>query len=743
MMSLPMPLSLVQWSFQPSPLALSLAVAALLAMAFFSFRAWQRAGAGARLRMGALEGLRLLIGALIVLTLLRPERVVTTPSEFEPEVAVLLDHSGSMNTVDVPAGAGIVSRAKWLADLQAGTAFDQVKQAYKTTFIPFNSKEEGGRKAADGTDLSLALGEQLAGIRNLRAVLLVSDGDWNTGPAPVGAAAKLRQRGVPVYAALAGFPTHLPDVELKAAKFPAFCLAREKVAIPFEVANHLPHEVRTTVTISCNGKVEGEKEITIPAGGEAGSTLIWLPPAVGRHTLTLAVPVQADEVDPANNARTFDVEVRQEKLRVLVVESVPRWEYRYLRNALSRDPDVEVETLLLHPGIGPGSGKGYLKQFPSKEALATFDVVFIGDIGVGAGEITTEQAAGIRGLVEKQGGGVVFLPGIRGRQATWVGSPLDDMLPVELEAKPDPKLAKGVISLAETRFQLTTLGSRHLLTMLADSPAGNDLVWRSLPGFTWNAAVKKLRSGSDLLAVNPLVSCDSGRMPVLAIRPFGTGQALFMGIDSAWRWRKGVEDLYHYRFWGQVVRWMAHKRHLAGDQGVRLFYTPETPMAGAAVRFNALLHDRAGFPCQKETVQAQLIDPDGKVAETFLLAESSGEFGSYEGQVTPVKSGRHTLKLTASPSGLSLDAAVEVGAETREVVGRPARPAPLEEIARLTKGAYAAGADLPALAAQIKALPKAADIEVRQALWCQWWWGAILLGLLALYWSIRKALGLI
>ena len=29
-----------------------------------------------------------------------------------------------------------------------------------------------------------------------------------------------------------------------------------------------------------------------------------------------------------------------------------------------------------------------------------------------------------------------------------------------------------------------------------------------------------------------------------------------------------VEDLYHYRFWSQVVRWMAHQRHISGNEGI-------------------------------------------------------------------------------------------------------------------------------------------------------------------------------
>ena len=81
---------------------------------------------------------------------------------------------------------------------------------------------------------------------------------------------------------------------------------------------------------------------------------------------------------------TAPIAIREEKLRVLVVESYPRWEYRYLRNALSRDPGVEVSCLLFHPGLSkPGGGnKDYIKEFPAGlDELSKFDVVFLGDVG--------------------------------------------------------------------------------------------------------------------------------------------------------------------------------------------------------------------------------------------------------------------------------------------------------------------------------------------------------------------------
>ena len=44
--------------------------------------------------------------------------------------------------------------------------------------------------------------------------------------------------------------------------------------------------------------------------------------------------MQTSETIADNNKLTVPISIREEKLRVLVVESLPRWEYRYLRNAL-------------------------------------------------------------------------------------------------------------------------------------------------------------------------------------------------------------------------------------------------------------------------------------------------------------------------------------------------------------------------------------------------------------------------
>src|SRR5205823_9860062 len=170
--------------------------------------------------------------------------------------------------------------------------------------------------------------------------------------------------------------------------------------------------------------------------GRTGGSLLWKPTKTGDVMLTLQVPKHPDETLTDNNRLTAPIAIRQEKLRVLVIESLPRWEYRYLRNALSRDPGVEVACLLFHPDLGKvgGGTKDYIKQFPAGlDELAKFDVVFLGDVGVDDGQLTTEQCRLLKGLVEHQASGLVFMPGLEGREGSLMETELGDLCPVVLD----------------------------------------------------------------------------------------------------------------------------------------------------------------------------------------------------------------------------------------------------------------------------------------------------------------------
>src|SRR6202042_1748595 len=119
------------------------------------------------------------------------------------------------------------------------------------------------------------------------------------------------------------------------------------------------------------------------------------------------------------------------------------------------------------------------------------------------------------------------------------------------------------------------------------------------------------KAGTEILATHNTETNQFGRIPLIVTKTYGAGKILFMGTDGAWRWRKGVEDKYHYSFWGQVVRWMAYQRNMSKGENIRPFYPPDPPRTAAVLTLNANVTTPAGEPLRDGAVIAQITAPSG------------------------------------------------------------------------------------------------------------------------------------
>jgi hypothetical protein len=726
-------------TFLWTPLSIATSVVLVLVTAGFSFVAWRRSGY--RTAIGLLEGLRILLVAIAAVVLNQPEWVEEYRPQERPSVAILWDASPSMDTRDaVPKGAAAsqtpTTRRDAIALLTETASWAKLRDRMHVVIQPFSPPQPGR-----GTDLHDPLAKAPERIRNLRGVVLASDGDWNEGPPPVQAAARLRTRGVPVFAVPVGSPTRLPDVELLSLDAPTFGVAGKSVRIPFTIDSSLPRDYVTTVTLRSSDGDEMTKDVRVAANNRTSDSLVWKPKGTGDFTLTLTVPRHTDETITDNNKLSAPIAIRQEKLKVLVVESYPRWEYRYLRNALSRDPGVELSCLLFHPGLAkPGGGnKDYIKEFPAGlDELSKYDVVFLGDVGVENGQLTVEQCRLLKGLVEHQASGLVFMPGWQGREFSLVDTELGALFPVIL----DTSQPSGWGSRTPNHFELTELGRRSLLTKLADTQDDNAEVWEGLPGFQWYAPVVRAKAGTDVLCVHKDATNEYGRLPLLVTRTFGAGKVLFMGTDGAWRWRKGVEDKYHYRFWGQVVRWMAYQRNMAKGETMRLYYVPDQPKMNQILALRANVMSAGGEPLHGGDVSARIVAPSGR-AETVRFAPEGEEWGVFTGQYEALEPGKHQVKLACKQTGATLETTFYVQGVAAERVGRPARPEVLEEIARVTRGKVIEADKLAEVVRSLAELPDPPPSIRRVQLWSHPILAAGLISLMGVFWVGRKVVGLV
>jgi hypothetical protein len=724
-------------TFLWTPWSLAISILAVAATACLGFIAWRRTGY--HRGMGLLELLRLAMVTIAAIVLNQPEWIEEYRPEERPAVAVLVDGSPSMETRDVvPRGAApgqARTRREAVAPLSDSASWLKLRERMNVVVQPFSAP------GAKGTNLYEPLAEAMEKIQNLRAVVVASDGDWTEGPPPVQAAAQLRVRGVPVFAVPAGSPTRLPDVELLGLDAPTFGVAGKSVRIPFTIDSSLPREYVATVVLRSSDGDELTREVRIAPMTRTSDWIVWKPRTTGSFTLTLEIPKHPDEILADNNRLSAPISIREEKLKVLVIESYPRWEYRYLRNALSRDPGVEVSCLLFHPGLSkPGGGnKDYIKQFPAGlDELSKYDVVFLGDVGVGDGQLTSEQCRLIKGIVEFQASGLVFMPGMQGRESTLLDTELGELCPVVL----DPAQPGGWGSRTPNHFELTEVGRASLLTKLADTQDDNSEVWEGLPGFQWYAPVLRAKAGSEVLAVHKDAVNDYGRLPLLATRTFGAGKVLFMGTDGAWRWRKGVEDKYHYRFWGQVVRWMAYQRNMAKGETMRLYYSPDQPRLGQTLAVHANVMDRSGEPLHGGDVSALITAPSGK-GERVRLNSEGDEWGVFGGRFTTEEPGKHDVTLSCKQTGATLETSFFVQGAAAERVGRPARPEVLDELARVSRGKVVEPDKLDEVARSLAELPEPPPSVRRVQLWCHPFLAGAMVVLLGVFWVGRKVIGLV
>jgi hypothetical protein len=730
--------------FNPTTITLWIGMLVLIGVAWLCVLSWRRSAH--RGRTAVLESLRFIITLLVVMLLWQPEwRTVLNPTS-KPKIAILWDDSRSMNTLDaaLPAeiaeegkAGTIVSRADWVKRVLDSALWEPLRMGGAND-LSIRSFATPAKEGLSGSDLNAPLSELLENENNLRAVVMLSDGDFNMGPPPVAAAQKYRIRGVPVFTIPVGSGKRLPDLDLLTVTAPTYGIVGENVQIPFTIRSSLDRQVRTIVRLRDESGRERTKNIILAPNVENYDSILWKLEKEGTTKLTLSIPVEDGELIASNNTHDFTISGKPERIRVLVIETLPRWEYRFLRNSLSRDPGVELSCLLLRPELGAGDGADYIEKFPETlDALSKFDVVILGDIGIGENQLTEEQVKQIRGLVENQASGVVFLPGPQGNQMSLTKSALSDLLPVSL----DEKNPEGLSETVATSLNLTSEGRASLLMMLGESEEENPEIWRRLPGFYWHAPVLRAKAGTEVLAVHPNRRGAYGPTPLIVTKAAGSGKVLFMGIDSAWRWRRGVEDLYHYRFWGQVARWMSYQRNMAAGQRVRMFFTPERPLPGATVNLNANAFDPNGAPLKEGAVSVDITSPGGEVRR-IELQKNESDWGAYSGRFKIDMPGEWKLRaITAVSPDIPTETKIMVQGVDVEKIGQPARFEVLEEISRVTRARSVLPQQLADLISEIDALPEPKPLENRIPLWSHWATLVVLVTLLGLFWAGRKLNG--
>jgi uncharacterized membrane protein len=729
-----------------------------------------------------LSALRFSALVLLLGVLFRPVFVQRREEIKQAEVLLLVDDSASMRRKDVYAGDDKQRAA--LTELtgrqaESSTRSELARAALEKELLPVLAERgyaartfrfadtleplenlSGLTGRGHATHLGSALQQALASHRgrHVTGVVVVSDGRNNGGLSPLEAARLAGANGTPVHSLIVGDTRPERNIVVELAEAPQSALDGDELEVSVRVLGRgtptgaTAHVILEELVPGSEPRPLDEKECGLRDEGER--VVLFAPPGtpdmrINERRFRVSVPPLPDETMRDDNAVEFSVHVTPEKIRVLYVDAYPRYEYRFLHTLLQRsDANLVVQCYLLSatPDFVQESTRGVpaLTSVPTgrKDLLDGYDVIILGDVNPYA--ISPDPArceefmSSLHEFVER-GGGLIFIAGEYDDPRSYVGTPLEDLLPVILDRSGTLAFESDTTKAFHARLEDPANPSE--VVRLAQDPKLNRELWEDeggLSGFYWFYPVVRAKPGTQVLLRHPSAENRHGRYPLLVTGYFPAGRTLFLAVDETWRWRFRFGDRYHERFWRNAIRWVALGRLKSGDRRVQIDSMRTRYNLDERVTLEARVLDEDYRPSERPLQEARTSQPDGSVSEIKLNLVPDRP-GLYRASFDVERPGLYSVWIESGGQRVA-STEFEVVLPSRENADPSPDPATLQALASMTGGR---ALDLAHTRDLLAAFPgheerrEPISSELRDA-WDNWATLLAALGLLSAEWILRK-----
>jgi uncharacterized membrane protein len=622
-------------------------------------------------RAWVIWGLETLMAAIVLVLLWQP---AITVAELKPQqniIAVLVDDSRSMAITE----DGVTRQSQAVQALQNGLLTD-LNRSFQTRLYRIDSVPARIDNLKDLHPLapSTRIGDSLKQLSEetsdlpIGAVVLLSDGDDNTGGISADTISALRARHIPVHTIGFGRERAAHDVELDDAVVAPRALADSRLAAKITLHQRGYAGARINLTVrdvtTAQPKLLASRAITLgPDGNLQTETLMFDIGGAGARTLQIAAAPLPGEENTANNTLTRLVNVGSEPRRILYIEGEPRWEYKFIRQAEEDDRMVQIasmvrtsENKIYRQGIA--DPKELADGFPSRpEDLFAYQGLIIGSVE--AGYFTPAQQELIREFVDRRGGGLLLLGGqFALADGGWNATNLTDLMPTTLPTQAgtfhreaDPKTGA-----THTTAELAPAGVDSIITRLVDDPAANAARWKTLPYLMDYEDPGTPKPGAAVLA--NMITPEGRKLPLLITENFGRGRSAIMATGGSWRWQMSspLGDTAHDLFWQQLLRWVA------SDTPGRVAASVPAQMLldNGTVTFTAEVRDPRYNPAADAKVEAHILGPSG-VSALLEMTPVPDNPGQFQAAWSAPKTGAYLIEVTAQRYDSSTGKVQELG----------------------------------------------------------------------------------
>ena len=599
-----------------------------------------------------------------------------------------------------------------------------------------------------GADTASHLGDVIhhvldeAAGQQVVAMLMLSDGQNTGGSSPAQAARAASEVGTKIFTAAVGAVERLPDVSIVDVYTSGLVAIGDMVSVHVTIESHGFDGRPITVELKDGDEVLVTQDVAARDAEHQHVELTFEAKKPGARYLTVNVPPQAEEVEQlrTNNTDSALVRISEEKIRVLLIDGLPRWDFRFVKNAIRRDnglagrsedvPDVIVETEWRRL---PSDQRETALPLAIDE-LAEYHTIILGDVSPEL--LTAEVVELISQAVRQRGVGLIVEAGTQSMPHRF-GTALHELLPVRMR----PATAGVEAPVYQPyEIQVTADGLVHETMRLYDDPGRNNRVWSKMPPYYWCAAAEQPAPAATVLAWNPKLEGRFGKTPLIAYHFAGDGKVMFIGTDATWAWRQNVGDRFFYKFWGQAIRFVARRDDSDKNKSF-IEVRPVRAQPGEEAQIELMAFDNEGNPLTTPTREVALLVPGSR--ETIELKADKLKAGRYTGSFTPQQAGVHRLAYQPPDGGEAVEATLQVLIAPEEFrhpnVNRPT----LELLANATGGEVLKLSELNTIADKIKGKVELKSLHREATLWDNWLTLLLLICVYSVDVGIRRVMGLV
>jgi hypothetical protein len=485
---------------------------------------------------------------------------------------------------------------------------------------------------------------------------------------------------------------------------------------------------------------------------------------VGMLDVTLEAVPQPGEINDRDNRRTSPVEVLDVRINVLYVEGYPRWEYRYIKNEMIREPTINLSCYLQsadsgfiqeHSRSDPSQNLKYFpySKFPeSIEQLREADVVLFGDVN--PQRLSDSQLQMIRAFVDEEAGGFGMIAGTRWSPLAYRNTPIQDLLPVTVPQGDVPP-PEGTIT---TGFRplVTKEGEDSSVFRFFADPKQNELYMKEKiqPIFWYFRGITPKPGLGEVYAEHPtdtLPGDNNRKAPLLVVGHFGAGRTLFSAIDDSWRWRFYTGETVFDTYWIQQLRYLARSKKL-GSRGMTFTSLRDAYEVGEQVRLSLHVLNRKLLQQLPDQLGVEVVDANNQVLRRENLVRQAGQDDTYLAQFPADRIGTFTVRLPPiTAEARELNVRLDVNVPAKELEQPQVDRALLNRIASETLALLpdqaepklielnSARTDLLKIPSAARSIPRFSDMPL---------WDAplalvLFVLLLTLEWVLRKVFGML